>query len=576
MDIKPVERSIRELLSAQKQYVIPRFQREYSWDLRHYNEFFLDMIANLSVQGSAITPTPYFMGTMLFVGDSEDKTQRQSQVVDGQQRLTTITILFSALSNVFASLGENKLADNVFRYIMSEDDNGKEVRVLKTVTSYPYFSYFIQTRDKDDAETPSSEEEKTIEETYLFFVKNLQEDSLRKQFEKLKISTEGILYLDILKALRDQVLLSTIIEIYTSDGKVANKLFEILNAKGKQLSFIDLIKNKIFEQVPEIEPADFASNTWADITDLINTGAERTGFATFFRQYWASKYKRSTSSTIYQDFKKIIKKEDYKPFLRDLKKEASVYRMISNPTRELFENRKQYYRIVQMLQTFNKYFNVIQVRVPLLALFNVKERGLIKRKKLESVINYLEDFHFAYNFVLAKSPNRVEPVYSGFSIALRQCSSADEVNSIIQEKLINPLENIFPKFDEFRKSFVSLSYFKKDNPVNLKTKYIVYKLNCYYQGDPIYDESGSIEHIYPEMNEGKSTNIGNVILLERALNDEAESSPYSDKVGIYEKSKYEWVHSFVEQNPTWDESKIDSRAYDMAMVYYKDILKREI
>lgn len=77
MDIKPVERSIRELLSAQKQYVIPRFQREYSWDLRHYNEFFLDMIANISVQGSAITPTPYFMGTMLFVGDSEDKTQRQ-------------------------------------------------------------------------------------------------------------------------------------------------------------------------------------------------------------------------------------------------------------------------------------------------------------------------------------------------------------------------------------------------------------------------------------------------------------------------------------------------------------------
>lgn len=576
MDIKPVERSIRELLSAQKQYVIPRFQREYSWDLRHYNEFFLDMIGNLSVQESTIKPTPYFMGTMLFVGDSEDKTQHQSQVVDGQQRLTTITILFSALSNVFASLGENKLADNVFRYIMSEDDNGQEVRVLKTVTSYPYFSYYIQTREKDDAEAPSSEEEKTIEETYLFFIKNLQEESLRRQFEKLKIPADGILYLDILKALRDQVLMSTIIEIYTSDGKVANKLFEILNAKGKQLSFIDLIKNKIFEQVTEIEPADFASTTWADITDLINTGTERTGFATFFRQYWASKYKRSTSSTIYQDFKKIIKQEDYKPFLRDLKKEASVYRMISNPTRELFENRKQYYRIVQMLQTFNKYFNVIQVRVPLLALFNVKERDLIKRKKLESVINYLEDFHFAYNFVLAKSPNRVEPIYSGFSIALRQCSTAEEVNSIIQEKLINPLENIFPKFDEFCKSFVSLSYFKKDNPLNIKTKYIIYKLNCHYQGDPIFDDAGSLEHIYPEMNEGSSTNIGNVILLERDLNDEAGSLSYSNKKEIYEKSKYEWVHSFVEQNPTWDESKIKSRASDMAMVYYKDILKREI
>ena len=259
-----------------------------------------------------------------------------------------------------------------------------------------------------------------------------------------------------------------------------------------------------------------------------------------------------------------------------MKKEAAIYRMISNPSREVFENRKQYFQIVQMLQTFNKFFNVIQVRVPLLALFNVKERNLIKLKKLENIINYLEDFHFAYNFVLAKSPNRVEPIYSGFSIALRQCTTTDSVNSVIQEKLINPLENIFPKFDEFRKSFISLSYFKKDNPVNIKAKYIIYKLNCYYQGEPLFGDNGSLEHIVPEANGGISTNIGNLILLERDLNDEVGSLPYMDKKAIYAGSKYEWVHSFVEQHPSWDESQIELRASDMAEVYYKNILNRGI
>jgi uncharacterized protein with ParB-like and HNH nuclease domain len=478
MDIKPTERSIRELLSAQKQYVIPRFQREYSWDKRNYNEFLLDMLGNLRIVDGKIVPTTYFMGTMLFVGDADDKAQRQSQVVDGQQRLTTITILFSVLSNIFSEIGETKLADNVFRYIMAEDDNGHEVRVLKTVTSYPYFSYFIQQRDKEDAGQPASEEEKSIEETYAFFYKQLQEGSLRSLLRKLKIGAEGVLYIEILKALRDQVLISTIIEIYTSDNSVANKLFEILNAKGKQLSFIDLVKNKIFEHENEIEPADFASETWSDITKLINSGLERTGMATFFRQYWVSKYKSSTTSTIYRDFGRLVKVDEYKDLLRDLKKEAQVYQRISNPTREAFENKKQYFPLVQTLHILNAYFNVIQVRVPLLAMFSAKEKKTVKRDKIERVARYLEGFHFAYNSVLSKSPNRIEPIYSKFSIALRACENAADADQIINDLLVSQIEYLYPSFDEFCSGFVRICYTKQDNPLNLKAKYVLNKLQC--------------------------------------------------------------------------------------------------
>jgi Uncharacterized conserved protein len=573
MDIKPTERSIRELLGAQKQYVIPRFQREYSWDKRNYNEFLLDMLGNLKVEKDQIIPTNYFMGTMLFVGDADDKAQGQSQVVDGQQRLTTITILFSALSNVFSEIGENKLAENVFRYIMAEDDNGHEVRVLKTVTSYPYFSYFIQKRDKVDAGQPESEEEKSIEETYSFFYKQLQESLLRASLKKLGKDHGLVPYVEILKALRDQVLTATIIEIYTSDNSVANKLFEILNAKGKQLSYIDLVKNKIFEHENEIEPADFASETWSEISKLINSGKERTGFATFFRQYWSSKYKSSTASTLYKDFETIVKVEDYKDLLRDLKKEATVYQHISNPSREAFENKKQYFFLVQILSVFNAYFSVIQVRVPLLALFYAKERGLIKLGKLEKVAKYLEGFHFVYNSVMSKSPNRIEPIYSKFSVALRKCGNPNDAENVIQDKLITQLDQLFPKFDEFRDEFVKITYTKQDNPQNLKAKYVLNKLYGYYQSENLFDEKGSVEHIIPE-DGGMTTNIGNLILLERDLNNLAGDVVYVDKVEFYRKSKYKWVEKFVAEHHDWGIGEVEDRAKFLAKEFYEKVLKR--
>ena len=572
MEIKPTERSIRELLSAQKQYVIPRFQREYSWDKRNYNEFLLDMLGNLKVEGNEISPTNYFMGNMLFVGNADDNAQRQSQVVDGQQRLTTITILFSVLSNIFADLGENKLADNVFRYIMTEDDNGKEVRILKTVTSYPYFSYFIQQREKEDREA-NSDEEKSIKETYDFYSKQLKEASLISLMKKLSVDVTGIHYVDILKALRDQVLMSSIIEIYTSDSSVANRLFEILNAKGKHLSFIDLIKNKIFEHETDLEPADFASETWKEITGLINSGVERVGMATFFRQFWLSKYKSSTSSALFSDFKKTIRPEDYKDLLRDLKKEARVYQRISNPTREAFEDRKQYYPLVQSLHIFNAYFNVVQVRVPLLALFYAKENGIIRFRTVQRVVNYLEGFHFAYNSILTKSPNRLESIYSKFAIALRGCQDPGQAEQVIQSELFSPLDALFPKYDEFETAFVKVTYTKQDSPLNMKAKYILNKLQCYYQNNSMFDEQGSIEHIIPE-DGGLSINIGNLILLERDLNDLAKDNAYELKKAVYERSSYRWVNEFVNVHAEWTADKIVDRAKDLSKEFYEKVLGR--
>ena len=124
MNFKPDEKNIRSLLKSGCQFVIPRFQREYSWDKKNYQEFFEDMINNLVASSGVINDDQYFLGTMLFVGNFAEKPDKPIEVVDGQQRLTTITILFSVLSDRFRELGEDTLSKQLFNYITTTDDNG--------------------------------------------------------------------------------------------------------------------------------------------------------------------------------------------------------------------------------------------------------------------------------------------------------------------------------------------------------------------------------------------------------------------------------------------------------------------
>lgn len=72
MDFKPEEKIIKDLLVSGHQFEIPLFQRAYSWEKRHYAEFLRDIISNLKVSDGVISVNPYFVGTMLFIGNFVD------------------------------------------------------------------------------------------------------------------------------------------------------------------------------------------------------------------------------------------------------------------------------------------------------------------------------------------------------------------------------------------------------------------------------------------------------------------------------------------------------------------------
>lgn len=571
----PRESTIGSILNIKnRQYEIPRFQREYSWEKKHYKEFLEDMVSNINVKEGELEATQYFMGTMLFVGDKDRPTKEPVYVVDGQQRLTTVTILFSAIAHLFKESGNDVLSKSLFQYIMTKNNDGEAIRVIRTVSSYPYFSYYIQSLDKADADDPDSDEEKNIKMTYDYFEKNLSEDNLRELFKKKGKDCNNFSHIDMLKAIRNQVLSATVIEIITEDKKSANVLFEILNAKGKGLSSVDMIKNKIFEELDTVEPVDYASEKWKNIHDLLDMCNEGVGFATFLRHYFSSKYKSVSKANLYDTFKELIKRTEYKAFLKDLEANAVIYKKIVLPQRLDFNNKKQYFWLVQSLEVFNKVFNIVNIRVPLLALLDAKEKEVISMKDFKDLIIYMENFHFAYTAILSKGTNRVEKHYSTFAIKLRKAKTKKD-SKIIVADLKNNLEQLYPKYIDFKSKFVELVFSKSDNPSNMKTKYAVNKLSCYFDDRELFDERGSIEHILPEA-DGHTLNIGNLILLEGDLNVNAGNSSYVIKKDIYKMSSYKWIKEFVVNNNDWDERAIFKRAEALATIYYEKIFGRHI
>lgn len=580
MNIKPYDKTIRDLLGSKRQFFIPRFQREYSWEKKNYQEFFEDMMGNLTINNGKISASQYFLGTMLFIGNFTEGTEQVIDVVDGQQRLTTITILFSALSDRFMALEEETLSRQMFKYIMTEDDDGNEVRILKSKTNYPFFAYFIQDKEKSIQPDAITEEERCIKETYDYFFAQLKDNKL-KNILKRKYGSDLVDVLsevDILKALRDQVLNSTFVSISTTDRDQANNIFEILNAKGKRLAHIDLIKNKLFEVLKKEEPADFAEESWKQLKEVLNSGKESVGLATFYRHFWISKYKKSSSNRLYDDFMSTVAESEptYTQFLKDLIFNAKLYMQIVNPKREDYGNRKEYHWLVQSFNTLNNYFNVVQVRVALLALMDVKSRKIIDLSTLKKAVEHIENFHFAYNAILSSRANRLEKIYSSFAIAIRKCENLTEAKKTIRTKLYEPLDQLFPSYEDFSKKFIELSFSKLDNPSNVKTKYAINKLNCYFAEKEIFPDDGSIEHIVSEREGDFALNIGNLILLEGALNGEAGQVPYKDKITIYNKSVYPWVAQFVADHSEWDQTMIYNRAVELSKIYYQKILGKSL
>lgn len=419
MELKATPKSIDDVLRLQRKYIIPRFQREFSWSQDELNEIFDDLIDNIVYTEKGLTTNEYFIGSLVLVGDDDNTYNMERYVVDGQQRLTTFTIAFAVLAQKFKELKEEKLSEKTHLNILGEDNDGNPYAKLVNESPKPFFQQRIQQKEIDFSATPKSEEEKKMLYAYDFFDRRLKESILLKALKERNVGMGEISYIDALKAFRDQILKCKVIYVTVKSFEDAYTIFEVLNAKGKDLTPIDIIKNSIFSILTDEAPLDMASEKWNNIK-LYLKKCDGVDLNTFYRHFWQSKYCLSTSRKLVSNFEKYIPNTitDYSNFISDLESAAKKYAEIISPNIESWKQ-PEYLSVYTSLMAFNV-FGTTQVRMFLLALFDAKAADIISHKNYKKILNYLEHYHFIFTAVCSSRPSGLERRYSLYARLIKK------------------------------------------------------------------------------------------------------------------------------------------------------------
>lgn len=570
MEFKAQPRTIRDALDLKRKYVIPRFQREYSWELDELSELWNDLLDNFNISGNGLVASEYFIGSLVLVGDDDDTQSIERQVVDGQQRLMTFTIAFSVLAQLFKKEHEDKLSDMIHSYIVGTDDDGNLFTKVISETPKPFFQYRIQQKEIDFAQVPSTSEEKRILAAYKFFEQKLDKKNLTKELER-RFPGIQIGYTNMLKLFRDQVLQCKVIYVTVKSFEDGYEIFEVLNAKGKNLAPIDIIKNKIFAILDQTEPIDMAYEKWGIIRDNISKGNIE-DVMTFYRHFWLSKYSYATNKKLVNEFDKIIDKNQisYEVFLNSLQEASVDYAKISLPN-PMDWRQPEDRKIFETLEAID-IFGVTQVRSFLLALFEVKRRNLISHSEYIKILDYLQYFHFVFNAVCSERPSGLEQRYSSYSRKLRSVSTKQESVQYVRELTV-ALQNSLPSYEKFAMNFEEIRFTSKNTKSKKIVQYILKKLESYTQGTgEMIPISFSIEHIMPESTQNEDVGmLGNLLPLGVEVNNKLADKPLVDKLVVYKTSQYQLTKKFASDYATetkWEEVKIKKRTKDMAQIMY--------
>ncbi|MDR1753159.1 MAG: DUF262 domain-containing HNH endonuclease family protein [Enterobacter cloacae] len=577
MELQANARTLTNVLSVNKKYIVPRFQREYSWGKEQVSELWNDIISNIHLQQDGqYHYDEYFIGALVLVGQ---ETSSELMIVDGQQRLTTLTILLSALCDKFKQNNEQAVAQSIYNnYISGIDDDGKPFFKLVNETPKPYFQNNIQHIDKK-SDGPESLEERNLQSAYNDLTEYLSEEYLSKM---LGIDGREFNYLEALKAVRDQVLrYLKVIYITVNDEDEAYTIFETLNARGLNLSYVDLIKNKLLKKLNGTHPDDDAKTKWNKIRQIISSRNGVGSIETFIRHWWVSKYSYVSSDTLYKAFLDKWKKGeiDAAGFIDELLSDAEIYVKISAPTEQDFPEieMKPVYRGLQALRLFN----ISQNKPFLLSLFKARASGKLKLVDMNNAILSIERFHFMFNAICSLRPSGIESAYAKAARALVDDAATKASNRQVIKALLDMLVKRKPEFNVFVEKFIMLRFSNQELKNKRLIQYIFNRLELHYMKTGEYmPDSLTLEHIQPQSvgEPDAYSMIGNLLPLSKELNEKAGNKPVKEKIDIYKKSKYALVQIFVDEfenkyQGEWKPDFMMSRAIELCILSYSTVWK---
>lgn len=282
------DKRIRDIFEGKYRFEIPDYQRPYAWTTEQAGELFDDLVSAMRDAKSAASPSQYFMGSIVLIKNDLDP---KSLVVDGQQRLTTLTILFAALRE------------------MMPDSKG--------------ITKFIYNEGDPDLGDPNEHHLTAREEDAEFFRANIQEvggiarlaaskDTLTDS--RLRYRENAILFLEKTQALSKEERLGlwqflakecSLVVISTPDLEAAYRIFSILNNRGLDLAPIDILKAEILGAIRRSGGED-KGKAYAKKWSEIETALGRDSFNELFSHIRTIYAKRKQHAILVKEFKEFV------------------------------------------------------------------------------------------------------------------------------------------------------------------------------------------------------------------------------------------------------------------------------
>lgn len=563
MKITCIDREVKKIFET-GYYYIPRFQRPYSWEKEHIGDFWNDIINE--------SEADYFIGSIVVYKKSDEVFG----IVDGQQRLTTITMMLCSLRDNYRNEGFENPAKGIHALIERIDLNNEQKYILQTETSYPYFQEHIQKYDDPEISIEFGNEEVNLKngfdlvEKYIHNeIQTIKQDKQKQENVKQHIQNK-------LNDIRDRLLKLKIIYIELEDEDDAYIIFETLNTRGKDLSVGDLVKNYLTKHIRAVNSnVDLPKEKWGIVRENIEGVESDLDIDTFLLHVWLSRYDYTTIKTLFKKFKNTIRPNQSKSFLDDLVTDSISYKTIfDTETRKWSKNE---YPIRDSLKTLYR-FGVTQQTPMVLAIMREYNAGNLRYKYAYEALEAIEHFHYIFTAVTSqRSSGGIGTMYSTYARRLTVSNDDNSRLATIRE-LRQKMREKLPTYDEFQASFKTIRFsrdYTKQKRIIQYTLSKIDKLNN-KSGTSIDYDLMTIEHILPQSPKGKAIaniesvgSIGNLILLSETANGSLGNKDFVSKKTVITASNV-FVDEILFEAKKWDEDEIRHRTeYLSNAAYYK-------
>lgn len=554
-NFKTENNTFRKLIGNGLTYRIPRFQRDYSWTNEEWEDLWLDLLGTLKDDGEPA----HYMG-YLVLQSADDKT---FDVIDGQQRLTTISIIVLAvLKNIQRQIEAGNDA---------EANKRRKDQILQT-----YVGYLDPVTLVARPKLTLNRNNNNYFQTYLVPLGHLpqrgfraSEHLLRKAFEWfdkqvaafLKASTgnEGMRLAKLIEDISDRLFFTV---ITVTDELNAYKVFETLNARGVRLSATDLLKNYLFSVLDRGGETDHELRNLEDRWEAIVGRLQSENFPDFLRVHWNSRRSFARQADLFKTIRaQVTTPQAVFQLLRDMEEDLDTYLTLSSPDASEWPPEDK--RLAGVLKTF-------RVRQPFPLLLAAKR--ILDAPDFTGLLRATVVISMRFNVIGSYSTAEQERKYN---------EVAERVARKELEKLgpaLLAMRTIYPDDAAFRTAFADKTIRTTDARNNRVVRFILCSLEKHLSGQDhsFISDAFNIEHVLPQNApdgwggfgnddaEALTYRLGNMTLLQSGANKDLGTAPYDEKRPVYQASGFAITKKLGDDNADWTPDRIAAHQTWMA------------